>query len=150
MFHRIVSVFGALMALFSIFFCSMAVYDLMHPETTDTEPGVLIGLFVFFLITGAGGICLFVSASRRCRQVVIEKNEREILALIAEKRGRVTPHEIALNTRMTVAEARNRLDTMCADGSGELQVTAEGKTVYVFFAFLSEKEKESARNVMDL
>jgi len=150
MFHRIVSVFGALTALFSVFFCSAAVYDLIHPEKTDTETGVVIGLFVFFFITTAGGIYLFVSSSRKCRQDSIEKSEREVLALIAEKDGRVTPHEIALNTRMTVEEARNRLDRMCADGSGELRITPEGKTVYVFFSFMSEKEKKSAKNVMEL
>ncbi|MEZ4527138.1 MAG: winged helix-turn-helix domain-containing protein [Desulfobacterales bacterium] len=150
MFHRIVSVFGALMALFSIFFCCMAVYDLMHPETTDTEPGVLIGLFVFFFLTAAVGIYLFVSASRKSRQGGMEKSEREILALIAEKGGRITPHEIALNTRLTVAEAKIHLDRMCADGSGELQITPEGNMVYVFFTFLSEREKMSARNVLEL
>ncbi|MGE0087169.1 MAG: hypothetical protein AB7S75_22420 [Desulfococcaceae bacterium] len=150
MFHRIVSVFGALLSLFSIFFCSAAVYDLMHPEKTDTETGVVIGLFVFFFITTAVGIYLFVSAYRKCRQDRIEKSEREVLTLIAEKGGRITPHEIALNIRMTVAEARNHLDRMSADGSGEVQVTPEGKTVYVFFAFLSQEEKESAKNVMDL
>jgi len=150
MFHRIASVFGLLLAFFSIFFCCSSVYELLHPETTNTKPGILIGIFVFFFLTAVTGICLFVSGSRKYRQSVIEKTEGEVLALIKEKHGRITAHEIALNTRMTVTEARNHLDRMCADGSGELQVTPEGKMIYVFFTFLSETEKKSAKNVMEL
>jgi len=150
MFHIIASVFGLLMAFFSIFFCCSSVYEFLHPETSDTKPGILIGIFVFFFLTAAAGLYLFVSGSRKYRQGVTEKTEGEVLALIKEKQGRITAHEIALNTRLTVAEARNHLDRICADGSGELQVTPEGKMVYVFFTFLSETEKKSAKNVMEL
>lgn len=149
MLHRILSILGAGIALVSLLFVAAAVGDLAKPEQTETPFGVIVGLLIFFLGTAAGGGYLFVAQSRRARTGRTERTERTLLRMIAARGGRITPEEIALECPLTVEQARKRLDALCADGSGEVQVTMEGKKVYVFFGFLSEDDRNSARSVLD-
>lgn len=150
MLNRILPIFGFIAALFSLLFCWMAIYDLLNPGNTDTEPGVLIGLLIFFSITLGAGIFMMLKGSWRYKRRKYEKIEREILSLIAQKGGRITPEEIALNSQMSVEDAKVHLDRMCENGSGELQVTESGRLVYVFLGFITADEKKSARSALDV
>ncbi len=149
MIHRILSIIGGGVALFSLFLCIAAVGDLMNPSETDTGTGTLIGLLVFFAGTMAAGGFLCVSQWKRAKTGTVERAERNILRMIAARSGRITPEEIALEQPLTVEQARERLDALCGGGSGEVQVTRDGRLVYVFFGFLSEEERKSARGVLD-
>jgi hypothetical protein len=149
MIHRFLSALGAAIALFSLFFCMAAIGDLLEPEHTETPFGVLVGLLVFFLGSMIGGIYLGWTQHRRARTGKAERTERTILRMIAARNGRITPEEIALELPLTVGQARERLDALCEDGSGEVQVTMEGKKVYVFFGFPSDEDRNSARSVLD-
>jgi hypothetical protein len=91
---------------------------------------VLIGLVVFFILTGASGILLI----RRGRRSTHEKQERLVLELAASKNGRITPVEIAMETSLTASES---------------QVTENGSVVYAFTGLISESERETAQNPLD-
>ncbi|MFP4031199.1 MAG: hypothetical protein ACLFRG_10545 [Desulfococcaceae bacterium] len=149
MIHKIFSIIGGGVGLFSLFLCIAAVGDLMDPNETDPGTGTLIGLLVFFggIMSASGYLC--VSQWKRAKTGTVERTERNILRMIAARSGRITPEEIALEQPLTVEQARARLDALCGGGSGEVQVTPEGRLVYVFFGFLSEEERNSARSVLE-
>ncbi|MCP4701035.1 MAG: hypothetical protein GY862_29905 [Gammaproteobacteria bacterium] len=148
--HKLFVFLGGLIALFSSLFVIVALSDLADPAQSDTEPGVLWGLLIFFLLTGLAGVYLAVSNIRKKRRKSGERMERELLKLVAAANGRITPAEIAVNSGLTLKEAEEHLSHMCRGGNGELQLTKDGKMVYVFFGFLSPEEKASAQNVMDM
>ncbi len=150
MLYRTLSYLGIFVALVSLLFFFAAIGDLIHPERTDTPTGVLIGLITFFGGTTAAGGYLFLRCRQQYQRGTIEKSERILLQMISEKEGRITPEEVALHSSLTIAEARKGLNALCEDGGGEIQLTPEGKKVYVFFGFLSETERKSARSVLDL
>jgi hypothetical protein len=149
MFHKILSIIGGGVALFSLFLCIAAVGDLMDPAETDPSTGTLIGLFVFFGGTAVAGGFLCVTQWKRSKTGTVERTERMILRMIADRSGRITPEEIAMELPLTVEQARERLNGLCEDGSGEVRVTREGGLVYVFFGFLSEAERNSAPSVLE-
>lgn len=143
--------FGVIVALFSAFLIIAAGFELANPKPLEnaTDPGVLWGLLVFFSLTEAGGTFLIIHNVRKLRQDNWETRERELLKIIAARDGRITPAEIAAVTDLTIAEAEQQLSKLCRHGSGELQLTPDGKTVYVFFGFLSEQEKTDTKSAMD-
>lgn len=147
--HKVLSVLGAVISLFSIFFVFAAIGDLLNPEEADTELGVLMGLLIFFSGTTISGIYLFISGRRKNRIYQYEKRERQILKIIAEYEGQVTPEEIALGSKLSVSEAQEYLDAMCSNGAGELRITEGGRRVYHFFGFISKEEKKSAESVLE-
>ncbi len=149
MLYRILSVTGYIVAISSLFFCCAAINDLIHPENTETDAGVLVGLLIFFTATFAGSVYMLIKHSRARRKRGLEKTEREILKMIARKNGRITPEEIAVNSDMTIDEAKDHLERLCENGAGELQVTESGRLVYVFFGFLNPEEKKTAKSVLD-
>ena len=141
--------FCALVALFSVFLVINAGYELSNPESAKTEPGVLWGLLVFFSLATTGCIYVIIRTVRKSRREDIENEERDLLKVIAERGGRITPAEIAAATNLTIAESEDKLRKLCRHGSGELQLTSDGRSVYVFFGFLSEDEKAGAKSAMD-
>jgi len=147
--YKFQSFIGFIILLFSIFFIMAAIGDLLHPDETDTAFGVLMGLLVFFLVTAIGGIYMFIIGILKNKRHQNEKQEREILKLIAKNKGSITPEEIAASSSRTLTEARAFLDTLCQNGAGEIRVTEEGQILYYFFGFISPLEKETAKNVLD-
>lgn len=150
MIHWITSAFGAILALFSLMMAFAAFGDLVYPQGTDTSMGVIVGICVFFVLTTAGGAFLFYHGIRQGRRRRMERNERTILKIIAEKEGRLTPEEVALETEITVEEAKTQLDGLCEKGAGEVQVTQDGRLLYVFFGFMDGVQKASAQNPLDV
>ena len=114
-------------------------------EGSDTEPGILIGLLIFFLLTGLGGIHL-IRVGRQNRR---EKQERLILEIAAKKGGRITPAEIAMESPLSAEEAQNILEILCKGGNAELQVTDSGALVYVFHGLLSDTEKATSKDPLN-
>ncbi len=147
--HRIMSILGAVISLFSSFFVIASVGDLFNPEEVETELSVIMGLFVFFSATAATGIYMFIGGRKKYLAGVHEKKERVILKKIAEKNGQLTPEEIAVDSDISLNEAREILNDMCSRGAGELRITGEGNQVYHFFGFVSKEEKKTAEGLLD-
>ena len=122
------SVLGYTITIVSAFFICAFAIDFM--TDSERESSVLIGLVVFFILTGASGILLI----RRGRRSTHEKQERLVLELAASKNGRITPVEIAMETSLTASES---------------QVTENGSVVYAFTGLISESERETAQNPLD-
>lgn len=137
------TILGYTITAISAFFICAFVIDF----TTDSEhePGVLVGLVVFFIFTGASGIFLI----RKGRHSTREKQERMVLELAASKNGRITPAEIAMETSLTANESQTLLDVLCQQGIAETQITENGSVVYAFTGLISESEKQTAQNPLE-
>lgn len=139
--------------IFFTIFCSLiffqAIYDLSLEEAED-EKGVVMALLVICLVGTLLSIRMILKARKGKKKAVQEKQERRILRLITQKGGRVTPFEIASETSLTIEEAQDALDRMCENGFGQLQVADTGSTIYVFYGIMSDHEKKSAKNPMEI
>ncbi|MBT4837711.1 MAG: hypothetical protein HON94_10240 [Methylococcales bacterium] len=140
---------GVIITIFSSFFIIAAMSDLMSPEDSKTEVGIMWGILVFFMLTLSAGLYLIVANVKKGRRQNLEASERQLLELIAQHHGKVTSSDIALNTHMTLQEAEDSLKALCQNGKGEIQLTKEGKMLYVFFGFISDEEKQTSKNVME-
>lgn len=79
-----------------------------------------------------------------------EEEQREALRLARDLDGRLTVAELALETSLSIDEARALLEELTHDGVAELQLTDAGNNVYVFGAFVDGgRQKLSARSMLD-
>ena len=101
-------------------------------------------------MTFIGGIYLFIRSISKNKRHQQEKQERQILKLIAKNKGSITPEEIAADSSITISEARDFLDNLCKNGAGEIRITEQGRMLYYFFGFISPLEKETAKNAFEI
>ncbi|MBI2759829.1 MAG: hypothetical protein HYX51_00175 [Chloroflexi bacterium] len=132
-------VLGVCIAILSAFFVAAAIGDLVTGDDPNTSTGVLLGLLVFFLGTGAGGVFLAVKNYRARPAGAPEtdfEQEQRILALAQYRGGRLTIAEVAVSCQMSIAESKQRLDRMRGQGVAEIALMDDGVLVYTFSAFL--------------
>ena len=129
--HTIFIIGGFLTAATSIFFVIAAIADLIGGKS-DTEPGVLIGLAVFFSFLTIGGFRTGITNIRKKKRKAREEKERTLLKLIAQKNGQITPFEVASDTTFSIEEAKAALDLLCEKGAGYAKVTEDGTLMYLF------------------
>ena len=163
---------GIVMALFSglmlTYFIGQATSG-----TSKNEPGINIGLIVFFGGMLAAGLYLTwrmlraqtsslgearpgvgqaagdgrQGAHRTAAPPATEaERERRVLRLAEHEHGRVTIPEVAAHCTMTIEESKEELDRLVLLEVAEVQVTEAGVLVYVFPGFLSDQEKSRARD----
>jgi hypothetical protein len=68
-----------------------------------------------------------------------ESPEKTILRVARKNGGQVTPGEVAIESDISVEDARNELDKMAKNGSAEIRVRSSGVIVYFFPEFSGEK-----------
>ncbi len=146
---------GVGLMIFSAFFVAGMGYELVT-GVSDTRPGVLLGLVVFFLGTGVAGVML-ARANRTPRRSApppgpppLSKEEARdqcILDLARAERGRVTVEEVAAHCDLGIDEAKQALDRFAVQRVAEMQVSERGILVYLFPGFLSDEEKRRAGRI---
>jgi len=149
MWQSLLILFGAIVGSGSLLILLSVIQDLISPNGHSLPGGTGMAA-VFFFITAIGGFGLSFYTLRKKKHRAQQRAERRILNIIAEKKGRITPEEVAMVTEMTVNEARQELDRLCVEGAGELQVTESGQTSYVFSGFMSPEETTTATDPFDL
>lgn len=163
MLRKLLGFVSGVLALGSSMFVVMAIADLLGASTT--EPGVLLGLVVFFggltALTGWSAVRLLrepralaaattttatstTTTSRATTHGIDIALEAQILALAARSAGRITATEIAIGCQVSLDAAGRALDLLCARGHADLAVTPDGDTVYVIKGFISVQEKALA------
>jgi hypothetical protein len=144
--------------LFFVFFMT----ELASGGDGKTQPGVYVGLIVFFGGVLAAGAYLGwrmlrpqPAASGASRPgsgqpgsppplTNAAERERRVQRLAEQEHGRVTVPEVAARCHMTIDESKTELDRLVLHQIAEIQVTASGVLVYVFPGFLSDEEKARA------
>lgn len=161
MFRKLLGFVSGVLALGSSMFVVMAIADLLG--TSTTQPGVLLGLVVFFggltALTGWSAVRLLrephaitaaatTTSSSTARATTTHgidiALEAQILALAARSAGRLTATEIAMGCQVSLDAASRALDLLCARGHADLAVTPDGDTVYIIKGFVSVQGKALA------
>jgi hypothetical protein len=146
--RAVIGTFGVCLLLVSIYLVVMASYELAIGPS-ETRPGVLAGIIVFFLGTGVVAAILIKRAFlRRSAPTTppVDPPESRILNLAMTRRGRVTVPEVAATCGLSLEESKVQLDRLALKGAADLQATDDGVLVYVFSGFLSTTEKERAED----
>jgi len=65
----------------------------------------------------------------------VESPEKAILRVARKNGGQVTPGEVAIETDISVDEARKELDKLARNGMAEVRVRSSGVVVYYFAEF---------------
>jgi TM2 domain-containing membrane protein YozV/predicted transcriptional regulator len=68
-----------------------------------------------------------------------ESPEKIILKLAKKNSGQVTPGEVAIESDISVEDARKALDKLASDGMAEIRVRSSGVIVYYFAEFADDK-----------
>lgn len=120
----------------SLFFVATAFYDLF--AGTADNPGVVIGLAVFFGIAAlGGGIATYLGFRPTYKKSSDPKEiERTVLGIARDLKGEITIEELALHTPLSVSECKNLLEQMVSDGAAEIGLGPNEETMYVFRGFL--------------
>jgi hypothetical protein len=80
-----------------------------------------------------------ISAPREKRQLEAEKaaeSERSVLRIAQTRGGLVTPSQVALDTKLSLEEAEQLLESMAKRGHASMEVRDDGRLVYRFSEFL--------------
>jgi hypothetical protein len=112
---------------------------------SDSTPGTLVGLAVFFLFLAACGAWMAVDNIWRPRREAAVTLDERILALAEARAGRLTVDEVAVACRLSVLRSKAALDRLAAAGAAAMQATDGGILVYAFPGFLSDPEKREAK-----
>ena len=111
---KLLGVFGFFMALSSLLFITVAIGDLIAGDS-ETPPNVLVGIVVFFLGLGAGGLYLvkrqFYPQAPQDHQPA-KTPEQTILDLALDNDGRLTIAGIAAKTHLSVSQAKEEMDAL--------------------------------------
>jgi tRNA(Ile)-lysidine synthase TilS/MesJ len=130
------------------FFVVAAVGELVSgSRTSDTEPGVVAGLGIFFAITAYLGWRL-IKNSQTINKPLLASPEQRILGLAKQNHGRITLAEVVLNCNLEVDQARNHLRQMVREGMAELHLSDSGDEVYAFAGFMPET-KQTAKDPLE-
>ena len=170
MFRKIAGWLTGLVSLFSALCFLQSMGDLLGSTGIET-PGTLLGLMVFFggvtAATAFGAYRLITSGGAKARTTAATATvttatalasggvqvdialEARILALAAKSSGRVTVTEVAIGCAVPLADAERALDTLAQRGHADLEVTADGESVYAVRGFLSAEEKREAVDVVE-
>lgn len=162
--RKLLGAMSGLLSLGSATFFTMFAIDLVTGGNPETGAGVLAGLVVFFAgLTVSSGFAAYRmlatkgAAARARADVSLEPSvpadiaiEQRLLALAAQAKGRVTIAEVALSCAVSLEVAEQALDALVQRGHANMNITDEGDRVYVIAGFLSEQEKEQARDVVEV
>lgn len=96
-----------------------------------------------------GGVLLMSSKSAVETSLTTER-EKILLKIIRDHGGKVTPAEIAAKSHLSIAESQEGLDALCAAGAGDMEILKGGKLLYVFHGILTDEEKSTSQDVMNM
>lgn len=84
------------------------------------------------------------------KKLTEQEKESIVLKIANTKKGRITIAEVVMDSQLNLDESKAILEKMSTDGVAELQITDGGSLVYVFTGLLSEKEKQTSKEPLNL
>lgn len=153
--RKLMAALGVCIAIVSAFFAVAAIGDLVWGGS-PTRPGILLGMLVFFLGTGMAGVWLARQNLRRPAgssptasdaPTTTQEREHRILQLARQQHGRVTVAEVAEHCQITLHQSKEALDRAVLEGAAAMEVTEGGVLVYEYAGFLSDDERDSAKDL---
>ncbi|MFD1848854.1 hypothetical protein [Oceanobacillus bengalensis] len=140
----IISLFGFLLT--AIFLIYVLDTDYSLPEASisvDIALGITIGIIPLLF-----GIFLCSKMRKRAAKRAEDSLENEILKLVAKMNGKITIAELASNTRLSLKDAEERLESFVKMGVSERHISDGGVFVYYFMNILSTEEKNTSQPLL--
>jgi hypothetical protein len=139
---------GIALCLFSILVFIGTTIDL-----SSESYWVNILLYVFACIMpGLGGffLCKWAIQAEKGTRSKYEELENTIFKVAENRGGRLTPIELAMDTDLTLEEAKALLEKWALNGYVTIKVSEGGALVYDFAGITTEKEKQTAKGVSEI
>lgn len=150
MYQKFMSLIGLGTCFMSSFMVVASVGLLFDSDPKYQDKVAYFVLLIFSVGFAIGGFMLYRYHTRRAERKSKDQIEQDILRIASERRGRVTPAEVVLATKLGIDEAKKMLDSFCEKGLAQLNITDKGVIIYVFDGFLSEEEKETAKSPLEM
>ena len=132
--NKVLGVFGFFVFLVSVLFLIVVVGDVFDEDGLES-PGVMVALAVFFFGTAFGGAYLAkrkLFPGWKLIRKPKQSAEQIILELALSNNGRLTIGEIAVKTRLYVAQSKAEIEALCRQGVAEVSFGDDGEVSYVF------------------
>ena len=132
MFDRFLNAVGKLLAWGNGAALAASMAILLFSRGKGFVGGAGMSLAAMFLVLTLCGVLLTWRTGRKIRDEAWRKVWTNAVQFIRQCRGRVFPLELAAHLRCGLDEAKAILDQLVRDGHGEVSLTEDYKTVYVF------------------
>ena len=132
MFDRFLNAVGKLLAWGNGAALAASMAMLLFSRGKGFVGGAGLSLAAMFLVLTICGVLLTWRTGRKIRDEAWRKVWTNAVQFIRQCRGRVYPLELAAHLRCGLDEAKAILDQLVRDGHGEVSLTEDYKTVYVF------------------
>ncbi|RLL46942.1 hypothetical protein D8M04_07025 [Oceanobacillus piezotolerans] len=114
----------------------------------ESNLGTDIALVIILGVIPLGiGILLCRYARKSAKKRMAGLLEDEILKLVTSLNGKITIAELAANTKLSIQESEQQLETFVKIGASERQISDGGVFVYYFRHIISQDEKEQAKPI---
>ena len=143
--RTIAGIIAILFGLLNLMLLIAAVAELVG-GSSETEPGIALGVAVFFLGLTLGCAWFAKRMLGHGAAAAALAREQTVLELAQQHGGRVTIAEVAAETRLTVAEAQATLERLSRQGVAERHLTDDHATVFAFRGLMSAERKAAARD----
>ncbi|MBF0529216.1 MAG: hypothetical protein HQK55_08095 [Deltaproteobacteria bacterium] len=142
------------------FLIFLSLFMLMGFFKADLDMSPAVKLTALAIASGLpllGGIWLFYTNYREKARLAASKlnlaaktREAEVLKLAEKLGGRLTAVEVVTALALDQAQAKDLLESLASQGLAEVGLTDTGVIVYSFYDVLHLKEKNKAKNVLEV
>jgi hypothetical protein len=139
-------IIGIVMIVLGLFMTLGGVINIIEPDNMSVGGAVALTVIMGILPTVAGYlICRRMKSNARHRQN--EDDEHAIMMLATQHNGKLTPAELAMHTKMSVAQAQKLLEQYTIQGITSIGISESGARVFHFHELISDDEKDRAEEV---
>lgn len=132
--------FGLTMILGS--FIMMAQHNPKYTLTSNLALMIITGIIPLVV-----GVLFFLNTRKKNRMQLNDQLENIILKLAKANNGKLTAGEVAMNSSLSVEQAKKYLDNLCIKGEVDLFISDSGISVYKFKIIIPEDEKNGAEKL---
>lgn len=115
---------------------------------TNTIGYIVLVCIVALLISGGLYMCYLSVRARKKRRKI--RLETMILQTASKKGGSVTALEVAMETSLSIEEAKKVLEQLVEQKIAFLKLSSNGTYVYQFDGLISQTDKEEAESLKNL
>ncbi|MBD2198457.1 MULTISPECIES: hypothetical protein [Calothrix] len=126
--------------LFGIPFSTMAVVDILNPQTTPKDKSDAIAALTILTLpsTAIGGWLIWSLAQQKRKEqaLILEAEQKRIslifLELVDNNAGSITVFQLARNAEISIKDAKQYLDDKAKEPNATFEVNEEGNMLYRF------------------
>ncbi|MBM7604381.1 hypothetical protein JOC75_002354 [Metabacillus crassostreae] len=137
----------------TLFLISIISFIAISSDLKSEGYGLIIIMYIFFgILPGLGGffLCKWSIKAEKVKRSKYEELENTIFKVAENRGGCLTPIELAMDTDLTLEEAKALLEKWALNGYVTIKVSEGGALIYDFKGITTETEKQTAKGVSEL